>query len=1188
MNWFDKKYSALQASRSRSARTFITRCIVALLLCALHVGSNRALGQAQNAGTVAGRVTDGYGHVVRDAKVTLVSASQGRMIEVESNSAGEFVFNSVPVSTYTLTVTAPSFATYQVTQLNVSADGNVNITTVLQPGLVTTDVTVTADSTVVDTRSATIGYTIDNKLVENLPVDGNNVVAVVALLPGVTNVNAPTTFTSNQGGPSYNVSGSRSNQNLLLLDGSVWNNLYNNTGLNFPTPNALQEVSVLLSNYKAQYGRNVGSVSNVITKAGSNAFHGAMWEFAQNRSLNAYDAISKANPPLDQNQFGFSVGGPILKQKLFFFVSGQDLISNAAVTAEAQTLTLNQRGLTNSGTPQPCVSGGFAGLTCASFQEDGVTTWKNPVTGTGSTAASVIAAFNNAYQVAGGTGTSPCVALLLSQPATIPNPEIPSICFNPVSVALLGRTPLPNTPSGVALPYAVSVQNQPRNDKSGLIRIDWNRGHHSVDARYYETTANDQTANGVSSGLGIATYDINYNTGGIHFGNIGDTWVITNNLLNVARASYKRYDYNVVPKDSSTLSSFGASYTQPGDSLPRISVGGRLGYTLGASTNQSQSVDEDLQLDDSLSWSHGVHNIQTGLEFLRLQYSNRYHPAFSAVFNNTYTPDPAMDYLLGLTQSTTQGNGVDIGAIQHDLYMYVQDDWRATSRLSINMGIRYELPFQWYEPDGKAATFIPGYHSVVVPNAPMNFAFVGDPGIKNSLVGTSYNNIAPRLGFAYDVFGNGKTSVRGGYGIFYDTINALVVGVSAPYHYSSMINDNPGGISEPLLGENAIPQDYVRGQTPQFVTPYSITFPDKNFRTPYTQAVNVGIQQHIRSASVIEANYVLRMGHALALGYDLNPAIYDCSGDYFKSNPLYCTGSYAQRVKYPNFNYGGSGVLDYMTVGFSSYNALQVVYRYKSNKWLTALASYTWSKSIDDNSYANGIANSSDQPSISVHRALSSFNAAQIVNVGWTLQVPKITRSFAAVRAVANGWSISGIFNYRSGQPFSVTVATDWTNRDEGAEYASFEPAGYAPLNKHRSRTAKEAEWFNVGSIGAPGNHGLLVTSPDGTLTPSAIDGTLGAYGNAPRDFLNGPAFINTTLGLQRTFSLPRVTGAKLVFRVDAFNALNLTNLGQPFANLSGSTSKNSSFGVIGATVGSNGAVGTNGRRLQLSGTIRF
>jgi hypothetical protein len=1189
-------------------------------LCAL---PQRCVAQSQNTGTVSGNVNDAQGAVVSNATIVLTSIEQGTSSTASTNERGEYLFPEVKSGTYTLTVTAPTFQKFVTDAIAVNAGENIRIDAPLILGSASETVTVEAPSATVDTRSATIATVIDPQLVTDLPVDGNNVVALAALLPGVTNVNAPTTFTSDVGGPTYNVSGSRSNQNLSLLDGILWNNVYYNTGLSFPPPFMLQEVSVQLNNFKAQYGRNVGSVFNALTRSGSNQIHGTIWEYIQNKALNAADYISQQNPHLVQNQFGATIGGPIVRDKLFFFLGYQGLTAVSSVFTKSQTPTLNERGLTAPGVPRPCISPIFAGQTCASFAEDfatattqpaflaGTSGLKNPLYANSSYLQTAISQLNSTYAAQGGVGQSPCVTELYGVIAAgfkeyMPNGEMPSICFNPVANAALTKyTPLPNAPSTIAggLPYADVFAPQPNNNQVGFARIDYSKGRHTIDSRYLVTISSDRTSNGsvVSTGTtpGVSSYELDANNAKSYAGNIGDTWVLKQNLLNVVRAGYKRYTYNVIPTDPTTLLDLGGNFTDPGKPvLPHLEATNR--FQLGSSSSPySYTLNATYELDDNVTWTRGNHNIQFGGQFLDLDYIHRYdqQPFLESEVQNTGVS--AADFLLGLIYSETVGNSTNISAVDRAFYFYAQDDWRASARLTLNLGIRYELPQPWYQPDGQSVTFVPGYQSYRFPNSPSSIAYQNDPGIPNSIVKTNYNNLAPRFGLALDAFGNGRTVIRAGFGIFYDTLNANTVGVGEPYHYSAFYSPPNGSFSQPLLGLNAVPANYSGPASAQFTTPYTVNFADANVTQPYTEAVNLGFQQRI-AAGTLEMYYVGKFGRHQIVPYDLNPAIYDCNGSYFQANPAtYCTGasstqsSYVARVKYPNFNYGGQGIVDNNTVGSSNYNGLQIIYIQRTHKSLTTTISYTYSRSLDDQS--NGATNTAAvplTPNVNTNYAPSDFQATHVLNAGWILNFPRITGGSGIERAILNDWTFGGIFNARTGNPFNITLSGDQSLTNERPQRPTLNP-GFKlsdlnlPSNRHR--TAKVNEWFNVPQVVASqGQSNVSCGSVyySGPLNPCPGPG----YTNPiTRNAVYGPAYIETDFNLRRNFTIPW-HAVRLEMRGEAFNVFNTPNLANPYASLPLNTTSqaNAGAGTILATTGKNGFAGTNGRRIQIALVLHY
>jgi len=1197
--------------------------LLPVLLLVLLLVPEFAGAQALNTGTIAGNVVDSQGSIVPNASATLTSTTQNKALTVKVNGKGEYLFTDVAAGTYTLRITAPTFEAYSVPTIELNADQNMRIDARLQAGGASETVTVDAPSLTVDTRSATIATVIDQTLVENLPVDGNNVVSLFALLPGVTGLNAPTTFTSDTDGPTFNVSGARSNQNLFLLDGLFWNNNYYNTGLSFPPPYMVSEVSVQLNNFKAQYGRNVGSIVNVLTLSGTNTVHGTAWEYFQNSAFDAADYIFQRNPHLVQNQFGVTVGGPVRRDKAFYFLGLQVLRNAGEVVSIASTPTLAERGLLAPGVPRPCVTSYFVGMNCAYFGDvlaysvkppsatqlaAGTAGIKNPVGSSNTDAGSALSELNSLYNSQGGVGNSACVQLLQAPGGAgahnyLENAEIPSVCFNPVAVNVYNQfVPLPtifSTPSpGGTLPQAVTSAKQPRNEYDGLARIDYNlNSHHTIDARTYITNADDYTSNSSASGLGVATYEIDNNSAAILSGNVGDTWVVRSNMLNVARFGYKRYNYTIVPTNTTTGVELGANFVQRGyPVLPRIEAASNR-FTLGSNNSPySYSVNANYETDDSFSWTLGNHNVQLGAQFLSLDYIHRYdeEPVLEAQDQNTGLS--TADFLFGLPQTTTIGNATNISAKQHAFYAYAQDDWRATSRLTLNLGLRYELPFNWYQPDGQSITFIPGYQSKVFPQAPSSIAYQGDSGISNGIVATEFHNFAPRFGFAYDVGGNGKTAVRGGFGLFYDTLNANTVGVGQPYHYEATYNFAPGSFSEPTYQLPDAPPNYINRASAQFVVPYSINYADANLTTPYTMAFNFGVQQKIR-VGTLEINYVGKLGRHQVIPFDQNPAIYDCSGAYFQANPtLYCpvaasssaqAASYALRVKYANFNAGGQGIVDNATIATSNYNGLQIIYTQRKTKPLSTVASYTYSRSLDEQS--NGATNTANVPTYNIrdNYGPSDFHATHVLNMGWNYELPRVREGNVVERAIANGWTFAGIYAVRTGNPFTVTISGDRSLTDSRTQRAQvWQPELGVAGDPRRHRVDKVNQWFNLAAFSDPRIPGCSGQNPVGTATTPCVYGQpdYGHTGNIGRNSLYGPAYQQINFSVRR--DLPFSEAIKGEFRADAFNVFNTPNLGKPQSSFSASSAIG--VGQILNTVGTNGAATTNGRRIQLSFILHY
>jgi hypothetical protein len=1279
---------------------------IALLAVVFLAAAPQLLAQAQNTGSIFGTVVDPTGAVISGATVTLTNTSNGAERVVTSNKNGEYSLQDIAVGSYVMSVTAEGFETYVAEDLQVDADSNSKIPVKLTIGAKGETVTVEEGGTTVDARSATLGSLIDNKMVEDIPIDGRNVVAMAGLLPGVSEVNAPTQATNDTAGPTYSAGGGRNTQNLMLFDGLMWNNLFFNSGVNYPSPNALQEISILLNNYKAQYGRNAGSVFNVITRSGTNTIHGAVWDYFHNQYFDAQDYLNPLptlKAPEDNiNQFGFTVGGPIKRDKIFFFGALQEILShlqnvgyavNSQGAAErgfasnADYYTNRSQvlaGNTNAYTRACTSPGPFAGMMCANFAQDIVTnnngnyvlgSFANPMditpSGNGASPAVAVNQIQTAWTDAGNSGQSPCISELQNQanvwagnnnfvvnytpPGSntpqqlsttkssttetyLPFAEIPVNCLNPVTAAMLAKyVPLPSVTHNGRV-SSVSYAAQPKHDTNVLARVDWMvNSRHTIDMRYNLISGYDRTAPGVNSAsTGVANYEIDYDTVTSNFGNIGDTWVITPNIVNVIRAGYKRYENITTPTDGSTWNTFNPGgpegyFSEPGvPVLPAISLGSS-NYGFGAAgagggvSNQAWSdhVNEDIEIMEQLSWTRGKHNFQFGGNFLRLQYNNNQDYPGQMSFGTSFTNLAIGDYALGTLGNVRANSPLQQGGVQHNIFSYAQDDWRATSRLTVNYGVRYELPFQWYQPSGYSSTFIPGHQSTVFPGAIGGLAFPGDSGVLSSLVPTDFNGLVPRIGFAYDLKGDASFLIRGGFGMFFDAVNANVIGVGEPFYYQYYTLYPVGGASDPLLltagttARETLPSGYNKAN-PLFQAPYSLFFPDRNFRTPYVMAYNLGFQYKVPHGGTLEANYVGRFARKLTVAYDQNPAIAECSGGYYNANPnVYApstcpfingaaggaanssAGSTQQRLRYTQFNYGGAGLVDFASIGMSSYNALQVQYHQRGGKKLTLQASYTYSKSIDIQSNGRisaGQTSSVPNPfNVNTERGLSDNDARHMFALGWVYSLPILHGGTTVERNILNNWKFSGSYQARTGNPFTVYINQDAALDGEGSQRAELVPGMNPVLPSNRHRAQKVNEWFNVDAFTYP---------------------MTGTFSKVHRNSFTGPAYINTNFALGRDFPMNHLrTGMRLNFRAEALNVFNTPNL----LNFSGtnatfscshSTISNTAvgpapciqsnattnytiaqggyFGQVLATYGTNGSTQSNGRKMQFALTLYY
>lgn len=1116
---------------------------------------------AQNTGSILGDITDQTGAAVANAQVTARSETQGFTRATVSNSTGSYILNELPIGTYTVSVEAPGFAKFANVAVAVNADQNVRVNATLQPGHVSQQITVTAAPPQIDTHSDTISTVIPQELVDDMPSGTGQPFDLIGVLPGVSDVSVKAAFAPDRNGPRFNVSGSRSSDNLLLLDGLMHSNFFRNTGQNYPPKDFLSQVEVLIGNYGAEYGHNTGGIMNVLTKSGTNELHGSLWEYDQNTAFNAANYYTGLTNASHINRFGATLGGPILKHKLFYFLGYEGYRqSNTDTATSALPPTDAERGL--NGAPADF----SADAEAAKKSADSYLNNPNYPKGKYYSALSALLS----PDCAGALGTGQYIA-----GATIPN-----ICLNPVIQNLDSKyIPVPNGPNNTLIQNYYS----PLDNDTGEGRADWHFGNHSIDGRY--VVVNSYQNSHTTSTNAIPQYEILNQDARTQTISFNDTWVLSPTLLNVVRLGYNRFYGTSLPTDATSLNSLGSAFPLLGKPvLPAINVNSRMVLSSN-STDQQKNVNADLDLVDSISLTRGNQTIQTGAEYLRLQYMNRsyYYTMGQFTFTGTYTGDSMADYMFGFVNSATaESPQIEQTGIQNNMYLWFQDDWKIVPRLTLNLGLRYELPFPWYQPQNWWATFRPGEQSAKIPTAPVGLVFPGDPGVPRGEVPTRYYDFAPRFGFAYDVFGNGRTALRGGFGIFYDALSAnLIQNNTQPYVFQFSPTVTPASISDPYASGPTFPTT-VDLSNPTFKTPFTLTYPDPHLVTPYVEATNLNVQQQITNNLAVQVAYVGKFGRHQLLDFNSNPALYAPGAST-------STSSYQARRAYSDFG----NIADMASIGTSNYNALQLSVTKRMNTWLSAMGSYTWSRSLDQfSSYVTDTATSPNifgtftVPSVgspldfnlSREYGPSDFNATQIAGLGYTVMVPKLTNRSWLIREAIGGWDLSGQYKIRSGEPVDIYSKTDWALTNTPHQRPMAWHKWTLPSGRHRidklalstnSTTGLANTWFDTTAFCGDDNASCSTSSSFSHDFPAP-----GTFGTLSRNAVTGPASISNDVSAAKKFQIPGREGMSFEFRCDAFGIFNTPNLGSP------SNQIGSSLGRITSTSGQ--------RFLQLSGRIRF